>query len=176
MNEAFWVTVTNAGDPLMWTGIVLSLIIFYFGIRDGIIKFRGSEKLQKYLKMFLLIMIPVTLLTFFGSEALKLVFQIPRPCIPCPADGCSIYCPNTFSFPSNHASTMTAITTAIFLLMRKRRYLPIYVLPMLVAASRVYLNVHTVQDVVAGFFLGISITLIVWNYRKKIFKWEEKRL
>ncbi len=176
MSEIFWVAVTLFGDPVLWSLAIAGLVLIYFGMRHGCIRFRGVEKYRSLLKKFLLLIIPALLLSLFGSEALKLVFQVPRPCVPCPADRCSIYCPMTFSFPSGHTSTMSGIVTALFLLLKKRKYLLIYTVPVLIAASRIELGVHTVSDVIAGFFVGLVLTLLVWKYRKRIYRWEDEIL
>ncbi len=167
----FWAAITLFGDPRLWSLAVIGLIVFYFGLRK-----RRETKYRRVLKKFLLLIIPTLLIALLGSELLKLFFQIPRPCIPCPAPGCNPYCPTNFSFPSGHATTITAIVTALWLLLRRRKYLLLYVLAVLVAASRVILGVHTATDVVAGFLVGILFTLIIWRFRKKIYKWEDENI
>jgi membrane-associated phospholipid phosphatase len=68
---------------------------------------------------------------------------------------------------------MTGIVTAIYLLMRKPKYLLLYALPVMVGISRIMLGVHTETDVVAGFMLGLSITLVVWGFRKDFYRWKD---
>ena len=174
--ESFWAAVSLLGDPVIWSVAVAFLIIFYFSVKKKIIKIGSRQAHMPLLKKFLLLVIPVILVSLAGSELLKLVFQIPRPCIPCPAEGCSIYCPITFSFPSGHATVTTAIATALVLLIRKRRYLLIYAFPVLISISRVALGVHTAIDVIAGLFVGFVLTLVVWRYRKILYKWEDEIL
>jgi len=144
-------------------------VIVYLGLR----RYGKYPKERRILKNFLLLIVPALAISIFGSEFLKLVFQVPRPCIPCPADACNIYCPATFSFPSGHTSTITGIVTGLVLLLRKREYLFIYIVPVVIAASRVELGVHTINDVTAGFFVGLALTLLVWKYRKRIYRWED---
>jgi membrane-associated phospholipid phosphatase len=174
--ESFWAAVTHFGDPRLWTAAILILIFFYLGVQKGRIRINVQRTHMHLLKKFLLLIIPVILVSFVGSEMLKLVFQIPRPCIPCPGAGCNLYCPVTFSFPSGHTTVMTGIATALFLILRKWKFLIIYAAPALIAASRVALGVHTVSDVIAGFFVGVVLTLLVWRYRKKMYKWEDEIL
>ena len=176
MYEAFWAAVTLIGDPVVWAGAVATLTVLYFAMGKGYVRFGNVRKNRHMLKKFLLLVIPAIMVSLLGSEALKLVFQVPRPCIPCPAEGCNIYCPPTFSFPSAHSATTAGIATALFLLLRKRKYALIYVFPLLIAASRVALDVHTVPDVVGGFFVGLLLTLLVWRYRKRIYRWEDEIL
>lgn len=174
--ESFWAVVTLFGDYVLWSVALLILFLFYMGVQKDYIRFGKAKEYNHILKKFLLIMIPVILVSIAGSELLKLAFHIPRPCIPCPAIGCNPYCPITFAFPSGHTTTVTGIVTAVFLILRRKRYVVIYVLPVLIAVSRVELGVHTVSDVVAGSFLGLVLTLIVWRYRKKLYKWEDEIL
>ena len=174
--EIFWPMVTHSGDPVLWVMLVMVLTAVYFALGT---KNRAKGKTAAYrrlLKKFLLLIIPTIIIAVLGSEILKVLIQIERPCIPCPAPGCNIYCPVTFSFPSGHTTSITAITTDLFLLLKKRKYLFIYAWAALVGASRVMLGVHTVYDVIAGFGLGIALTMIIWKYRKRLYKWEDEIL
>jgi membrane-associated phospholipid phosphatase len=168
----FWALVTLFGSPVIWSVVIAGLVVLYF--LPG--KYGKLPKERRLLKKFLLLIIPALIISLAGSEILKIIFQVPRPCIPCPADGCNPYCPVTFSFPSCHTSTITGIATAFVLLLRKRRYLLIYVVPLLIAASRVELGVHTASDVTAGFLVGLVLTMLVWRYRKRIYRWEDEVL
>jgi len=176
MYEILWAIITVLGDPILLSALMIVLTATYFLL--GRRRPMGEEvaKYRRLLKKFLLLIIPVLITAFLGAELLKLLFQIPRPCIPCPATGCNPYCPITFSFPSGHTATITGIVTALSLLLRKRRYLLLYWLPIMVAASRVMLGVHTQADVVAGFVYGLFITLLIWRFRKRLYKWEDEIL
>jgi membrane-associated phospholipid phosphatase len=176
MYEGIWFMITSLGDPRLWLGIVIGLTLLYLSLKHGYVKDKRLLKRKKLIKSFLLLIIPTLLISFAGSEVLKVVFQIPRPCTPCPAPGCNPYCLSSFSFPSAHTSTMTGIATAMFLLLRKRKYLLVYTFPALIAASRVALDVHTIPDVIGGFFVGLLLTLLVWKYRKRIYRWEDETI
>ena len=174
MYENFWAAVTFFGNPIPWIAIVTGLILVYMGMKWDYIHVRNREKVRHMLKHFLLLMIPVLFLSLAGSEMLKVLLHIPRPCIACPAAMCNPYCPASFSFPSSHTATITGVVTALVLLLRKRKYLVLYALPVLIAVSRVELAVHTITDVTGGFFTGLLLTLLVWKYRKRIYKWEDE--
>lgn len=176
MYETLWVSITLLGDPLLLLSLVIGLTAVYFLLGKRHPMGHEAARYRRLLKKFLLLIIPAALAAFMGTELLKLLFQVPRPCIPCPAPGCNPYCYFTFSFPSGHAATTTAIVTAFFLLLRKRKYLLIYVLPVLVAVSRVMLGVHTTTDVIGGFVSGLCITMVIWVFRKRIYKWEDEIL
>lgn len=175
MSEIFWGTVTYLGDPVIWSSFVILLVLIHYLMDKKYIKFRNSESYRKMLKNFLLLIVPTLFLALFGAEVLKLVFQVPRPCMPCPGEGCNPFCLETFSFPSGHTSTMTGVASALFLLFgRRKRYLLVFIFPVLIGVSRIALGVHTVFDVLAGFAVGLIVTLIVWKNRKSIYKWEDE--
>jgi membrane-associated phospholipid phosphatase len=176
MYESFWAAATLLGDPVLWSFAVLLLLGAFFLIERGYVKTGDAGKRCRLIKKFLLLMIPAMAASILAPELLKLIFQVPRPCITCPGIGCNPYCPPTFSFPSGHTSTITGAVTALVLLLRKRRYLALYALPVVVGASRIALDVHTAADIIGGFFVGLALTLLVWRFRKSIYRWEEEAL
>ena len=67
------------------------------------------------------------------------------------------------SFPSGH----TAATTAIFgtlVCARRRVGLALLPIPLLIAASRIYLNAHYLSDVVGGALVGLLAALVTWRF------------
>ena len=85
---------------------------------------------------------------------------------------CSMYfeCEPGYGFPSGHATLIAAIA---FSQIKRKRFLPLFLLTLLIAYSRVYLGVHTVGQVLGG--IAISAFLIeidkVLNWTHK---WEEE--
>ncbi len=70
--------------------------------------------------------------------------------------------PKYQAFPSGHTISSAAFF-GIFICARRRigfLFLPI---PILIAASRVYLNAHHLSDVVAGAILGAFCAILVWQ-------------
>ena len=65
-----------------------------------------------------------------------------------------------YSFPSGHTLTSTIF---VLIIVNKYGYKGLYVVPFLVATSRVYLGVHYISDVVCGMIIGI----IYFNIIKK---------
>jgi membrane-associated phospholipid phosphatase len=176
MYEQFWVMVTLLGSPLLSTSFVICLILIYFLLGKRHPMGKDAAKCRRLLKKYLLLIIPALLISMLGTEMLKLAIMVPRPCVMCPAQGCNPYCPITYSFPSGHAATITGIVTALFLLLRRRIFLALYIMPLLVAASRVILGVHTIADVAGGFIFGLFFTMLVWRFRKRLYKWEDEIL
>lgn len=81
----------------------------------------------------------------------------------------------THSFPSGHATMATAMSLAIYLILAKRVHslglqllllISCIVWPVMIAFSRVYLDVHWLSDVIAGIGLGLFwVTFIVLMLR-----------
>lgn len=69
------------------------------------------------------------------------------------------------AFPSGHTASSTAFfTTLVFA--RRRIGLLFLPIPVVIGASRIYLNAHHLSDVVAGAILGIWCALLVWRILK----------
>lgn len=69
-----------------------------------------------------------------------------------------------YSFPSGHTQNFTAFLTSIAILLKRKSYLIItFVLVILMAVSRMYLGVHFLEDVIVSIVLGLA-TAYVGNY------------
>ncbi len=67
-----------------------------------------------------------------------------------------------WSFPSGHTVTAAALATALYLLYR--RHLSLLVLfAVLIGLSRVIITEHYLSDVIAGAWLGVGGTLMMWS-------------
>ncbi|GIT98036.1 phosphatase PAP2 family protein [Sulfurovum sp. TSL1] len=102
--------------------------------------------------------------------SIKMIVQRDRPS----SDILSIA---TYSFPSGHTTMATAMALAVYLILSKRvhslalrsvLWASCIVWPLIIAFSRVYLDVHWLSDVVAGIGLGLFwVTMIVLIQRLK---------
>jgi membrane-associated phospholipid phosphatase len=103
-------------------------------------------------------------LAFVGAQVLsngmKLGFRRERPFFPDP-----LATENTFSFPSGHALVSIAVYGAIALVLARRLSSPgqqallvagTTVLVLAIGFSRLYLGVHFLSDVLAGFAAGVA--------------------
>jgi membrane-associated phospholipid phosphatase len=97
-----------------------------------------------------------------ASAIIKALVDRPRPTFDPLVD-----LPASASFPSGHATTAFAAAVACALLVPRARW-PAIALASLVAASRVYLGVHYVFDVLAGALLGAAVgAAVAWRFRPR---------
>lgn len=102
------------------------------------------------------IFLQALIITILASFALKLFFHQDRPCV---LEDALVACPPDFGMPSIHAAMsglffMAALGSSWAWL--------IFPLSMAVAYSRVFLNVHTPEQVIAGFALAVVTYLMTW--------------
>ena len=76
--------------------------------------------------------------------------------------------PQSYSFPSNHSASSFAAATAFVVNIRKKLWsIPVFLLAMSVAFSRLYNFVHFPSDVLAGIILGTLISIGVCYIMKR---------
>jgi undecaprenyl-diphosphatase len=97
------------------------------------------------------------------SQLLKRRFLRRRPHLVCDALDPLIPIPDAWSFPSGHACAATAVGAAVALGSDVVIAIPAVAAAVFVAASRVYLRVHFVSDVLIGGLLGLAGALVGWS-------------
>ena len=91
-----------------------------------------------------------------GNVLLKNLVMRSRPCWIDQAVPLLVPNPHDFSFPSGH--TLASFETAVSVFLYSRRWgIPLLILAVLIALSRLYLFVHFPTDVLSGMALGIFI-------------------
>ncbi len=78
--------------------------------------------------------------------------------------------PSSFSFPSGHASSSFAVATVMCVLLPRKYSIPVLILAVLIAFSRVYIGVHYPTDILGGMiigllygFLGIKLGTLIYD-------------
>lgn len=147
----FMLIITNLGGPVL---IVTGSIIFFFYL---LIRKRGI-----WARFFLLIMIGGSILDF----TLKNSIQRARPVSP---SGIALTHAAGWSYPSGHAmiSTLFYLSLAYFLIRNSRSkrikiatFLIFGLLIIMIAISRIYLEVHYLSDILAGLTGGLLWSVI----------------
>jgi undecaprenyl-diphosphatase len=92
------------------------------------------------------------------SGLLKEAVERDRPPLSNPDPEPIVRLPDTFSFPSGHATVSFACATTLALAVPRLAW-PLYTLAVLISFSRVYAGVHYPADVLAGAVLGVAIAI-----------------
>lgn len=160
-----WVFFTFLGQPEFWgiVGLILSFIYI-------VVRHYGKDEFREVYKRALLFLFISILVSLSVTQGLKYTFDSKRPCMVCsPQDiECNEYCLSTPSFPSGHATITFAGFTSLFMIIRKRKkFIPIFIIPALTAISRVVLGVHFWQDILVGSAIGMILPFIIHEIRKE---------
>jgi len=99
-------------------------MIMYFLLRT---RWRGHAPC---FKRFLLVFIPSLAIVSLPILTIKTEFPVARPCVLCTSaqQVCNPYCEPDPSFPSGHAGAAFVAFTSLWLVQKKRRHLPIFIL------------------------------------------------
>jgi membrane-associated phospholipid phosphatase len=153
--DVFFKYFTFLGDGI--TVITLSLILAAFSYR------------------YAFLMITSYAVTSFIAQALKRLFDAPRPSLYFKDALSKIYfvkgveLHTLHSFPSGHTVTIfSAAIVGTYLVKNKAWGIFFFLIALLVGYSRMYLSAHFFEDVVAGSVVGIIVTLmwVAWIDKK----------
>ena len=107
------------------------------------------------------------LVSGFIVNSLKIIIKVPRPFIKdtsfTPVEKALEHATG-YSFPSGHTQSATSVYGTISMYLGKRSILLgiLFFIPILaVGFSRMYLGVHTPWDVMAGFAIGLLVTIVI---------------
>ncbi|MFD0443268.1 MULTISPECIES: phosphatase PAP2 family protein [Streptomyces violaceusniger group] len=118
---------------------------------------------EHHRKMAAALLVPVaTGVAYVLSELVKSGIEEERPCRAVARAHPIAECPELgdWSFPSNHSVIVAGLMAALFLVWRAGAWLALPI-AVLTAFSRVYLGVHYLHDVVAGFLVGAVVAPVV---------------
>lgn len=149
-----------------------------FVVAAGLLFYRVGDAL------FLLLSEAATALVVFP---LKYIIAAPRPSLFFATyfpevslhqvPGVTLY--QMLSFPSGHTATVFCFMLSLTLICKKRPFyaLPFFILAVLTGYSRIYLSQHFAVDVLAGSFIGVVMTLLVYFfYQRQSFDWQNQSL
>jgi len=131
------VLISRLGDGWVW--YALGLIILFI----------GGEK--RFLAFFTGLTASLMCIVIF--KQLKRLSKRPRPCQIEPHCWAMISPPDQFSFPSGHAMTSFAIAICLGYVYPQMQ-IPLLLLALSIAASRIILGMHFLTDVIVGSILG----------------------
>jgi membrane-associated phospholipid phosphatase len=156
--DKFMVWLTEYGREAFW--IITIILLFIFGGLSG-------KKTAIVLVLAFIVLIPI------GFAAKEIVHR-PHPAIP-ESDFLLAQDPNDYSYPSGHATIVSAgAAVALSLFRDSKRKLAISLAlateAALVCISRVYVGGHYPLDVVGGILLGVGVSFLFVAATKQVEK------
>ena len=160
--KSLFVLLTQFGEPIL---PVLLAVVVYYGYkkewgRNMILSFLFPQIITDQLKNIFLRMRP-----YMANEVIK--------CLWAPEKGYDIYdiARQGYSFPSGHATSISAVMATLYLYERKKLFAKSY-LPVvfLVCLSRVALGVHYPTDVLTGALISLVAVFVFDALIKKVSK------
>jgi membrane-associated phospholipid phosphatase len=160
--DVFWTEAFRSLMPwaeLFFRGVTM-LGSEYFYVVLVAIWFWAVDKRGAILAVFVLIV------SFVSNYWLKIIFKNPRPPVTNWLSGVNV---SSYSLPSGHAQNSVVIWSWMGLKSR-RWWMGVLSLALigLVGLSRVYIGVHWLGDVVAGWTVGILILIAMWRLEEPI--------
>lgn len=162
--DVFFKYITHLGDGII--AIIVSVILLFIRYRWAIISIISSLTIMGLIQFLKRVIFtdsyrPIKIFRYFYEGTYKLYI------IPGTDPGINN------SFPSGHSTTVFATFFLLAIIVKNKSLKFIFfIIALLTAFSRVYLSWHFLGDTLAGSFIGISVTLIIFlliNKSKKQF-------
>lgn len=127
-------------------------LVFFWVIIAVILYCFGNEKGKNVAKKMIIVLILITIVT----QLIKLLVMRPRPYTEL-SSLVVLATESDFSFPSGHTSTSVSM---IYLLAKEYDNYWLWIIPIMVALSRMYIGVHYPSDVLGGFLIGLFVAYV----------------
>jgi len=139
--ELLWQIFSLFGEIQYWIGLTVGVLIIY-----QLLPHRDKKRIA----WVIFALLPAIIFSYQITYLFKIWFQVPRPCLELSQ------CPTDYSLPSGHAAVIFAFASVFSLETKKKKfYLAVFILAVLVALSRVFLGFHTYADIAAGALVGV---------------------
>jgi undecaprenyl-diphosphatase len=130
--------------------------------------FKKSKRIWLFWMTLIATVVTCDVVTHFGA---KEIFERLRPCYAIqPVRTPTNTCGGRYGFPSNHAVNSMAIALFFFLEFRKSKFLWLFLIPLAVGFSRIYLGVHYPTDVLFGYLQGAFIAYLFYQFKERTLK------
>lgn len=131
-------------------------VAFFWIIVAIILYFKGNEKGKSVAKKMIIILIMVTIIT----QLIKILIMRPRPYTEL-SNLVVLATESDYSFPSGHTSTSVSM---IYVLAKEYDNYFLWIIPIIIGLSRLYLGVHYPSDILGGFLIGLVIAYLGERY------------
>ena len=140
----FFKFITSLGDAgIIWIAISIALLI---------------PKKTRHIGCMSLMALLCSLI--INNFIIKNIVARPRPYVTLSDLTILIAKPSEFSFPSGHTASSFAAACVFFRHLKKKYGIPLLILAILIALSRIYVGVHYPGDVLAGVISGILLSYL----------------
>lgn len=157
MVDQITIAIESLNFPIVTDVAVLLNGTLFFGVCLLALLAFFEPRNEKRLKV-----VRVMILAFILAISLKEIMKVPRPCTEIPS---KLICPEDYGFPSNHAAVAFALMIAFI---NKPTYPFFLAFAVFVSFTRVYLGMHSVDDVLAGLVVApIAYQLVDLLWKKQ---------
>jgi undecaprenyl-diphosphatase len=115
-----------------------------------------------------IVLLTLAISTIIGEGVVKHLVRRVRPCTHGNEAKSLIPKPISYSFPSGHTLSSFAVAEVLSVYFTEYKFIFIGI-ALMIALSRIYLNVHYPTDIIAGIILGILCSKFVLNILQEVY-------